>query len=365
MYYLAADVGGTKALLSLVTTSREKGFDLIHSQRFECKDYPSLEAIIEKFLSAKDLREHKITYAAFGLPGPVNSRVVDLTNLPWQVDADSVQHCFAIKRVDFINDFYAAAMGVEAIGYENLKKLYWPLELEFESNSHKPKKGNRLVVGAGTGLGVSPVVYANGLFYPQASEGGHFDFAPISQTQQVLLNWLWQKWQHVSYERLLSGAGIETLYEFFQVFDIPTTYELKNSNSVHKNYIFNKQNEQVGQLIAKFKYKTDSKPAPAPEITRLANMGDPIATKALLEFVTIYGAFIGATALIWNAPNGVYIAGGVAAKIMKWMQHPFFKQAYLEKGRMSPLLERMPVYVVTDEQLGLKGAAQYCYQNSK
>lgn len=361
MYYLAGDIGGTKALLQLVQihSEREPGahhYSVVSQQRYPCQEFDSLESIINEFLSLTPSAIQHIQSASFGLPGPVSSSVVELTNLPWVVDAAQIEKSCSINCVRFVNDFYAAALGIDVLNDSELKPLYIPDKV-IHSQNHVP--GNRLVIGAGTGLGVAPVYYDGHSYLPQASEGGHFDFAPISDTQSLILHWLWQKWGHVSYERLLSGAGIETLYQFFQFHDIPTSYTLTSSQNLNKNKLFTAQNKQIGLDFALMGIHDSTQSLTAPEIQAAALAGDKVAEKALNEFVTIYGAFIGAAALLWNAPNGIYLAGGIGVKLIDWMHKPHFRAAYLEKGRMSKVVEQIPVYLVTNETLGLKGAMQY------
>ncbi|GKT11870.1 MAG: glucokinase [Thiomicrorhabdus sp.] len=356
MLFLAGDIGGTKALFQLVDYNVDS-FEMrsIGQQRYLCHEFDSLESIISLFLSSLGLDSPFVESACFGLPGPVtDSRVVQLTNLPWVVDALKIEQACSIQTVSFVNDFYAAALGVEMLTEQDIFPLYLPdgvtKQQSLKSNGH------RLVVGAGTGLGVAPVFFNGECYRPIGSEGGHFDFAPISETQQYLLTWLWKQWEHVSYERVLSGPGLETLYQFFQVFDCPTTYSCEDLTNVYKNHYYNTQKDSLGSLIADklVEHKPDA--LSAVEIYQAAEQGDPVAVMALTEFVTIYGAFVGAVALVWNAPQGVYLAGGIAGKLINWMQKPVFQKAFLEKGRMSRVVANMPVYLVTDETLGLRGA---------
>ena len=362
MIYLAGDIGGTKALLALADyRPAECRFEIIHQKRFECASYQSLGSIINEFLELNSIDPSEIQSASFGLPGPVSSRAVELTNLPWIVDADKLQVECGLRQVDFINDFYAAALGVELLKPNHVETIFAP------SDSPVAADGNRLVIGAGTGLGVAPVFYDGESYLPQASEGGHFDFAPISETQQLLLNWLWQRWPHVSYERLLSGAGLETLYEFFQLYKITTTYDHQDdptSQNLNKNRLFDAQNMNMGIDVAMGQQVQELKLLSAPQIQQAADNGDSVAQKAIIEFVTIYGAYVGAVALLWNPPNGIFLAGGIAAKILNWMRKPYFTEAYLEKGRMQKMVELIPVSVITDQEFGLKGAVQHCITKS-
>ncbi len=401
MLFLAGDIGGTKALLQLIYTMPEPEADLAASapshtsssaptanqtiqlakQSYPCANFDSLESILNSFLSqalsadnlsALNLADIvaltsgdgflEIQSACFGLPGPVNGRLVQLTNLPWVVDAQKIEQACSIEKVHFVNDFYAAASGIETLTVDESIPLYRPQE-------QTSGAGNRLVIGAGTGLGVAPIFYDGSHYAPVSSEGGHFDFAPISETQQLLQSWLWQQWPHISYERVLSGPGLETLYLFFKTFECPTTYSsivavkgsgvsadlkkntFKNTQNIHSGVIFA---DSIGSPLVSL----GNKGLTAAQVTEAAEQGDPNAIKALIEFVTIYGAFVGAVALIWHAPQGIYLAGGIAAKIQTWMEKPYFKAAFLEKGRMSKVVATMPVFLVTDESLGLKGAMQ-------
>jgi glucokinase len=384
MIFLAGDIGGTKALLQLIKVDSGQSFP-IAKQHYFCKDFESLESIINAFLaqalpqlsskqiSSKNLLVNTvepINRACFGLPGPVNGRVVKLTNLPWQVDADAIEQACSIDSVTFVNDFYAAALGVQTLTDENVVPLYQPFNIPTHANGKQA--GNRLVIGAGTGLGLAPIFYDGQRYLPVSCEGGHFDFAPISETQQLLLNWLWQTWEHVSYERVLSGPGIEVLYRFFKLFDCPTTYSLNTLNTLNdvgESGVVSVQKNALNALTLFGFTKTPAylealnsvlaQPSlNAAQIHQAAELGDPIAIKALTEFVTIYGAFVGAAALIWHAPQGIYLAGGIADKLLSWMLKPYFKQALLEKGRMAGVIAKMPVFLVTDDSLGLRGAMQ-------
>ncbi|MDX1352344.1 MAG: glucokinase [Thiomicrorhabdus sp.] len=358
MYYLAGDIGGTKALLQLVQIESDSASNhvaqpiVLAQQRYLCSAFDSLESIVSTFLRSLEFPNCSnivIDAACFGLPGPVDGRTVQLTNLPWEVNANLIEQVCAICKVSLVNDFYVAALGVEQLMPDEQVTLYDPPKKQ-------SVKGNRLVIGAGTGLGVAPVFFDGQHFLPQASEGGHFDFAPISDTQQCLLGWLWQRWEHVSYERVLSGPGLETLYEFFCLHELPNTYSQIASQKLHKNKVFNSLDKNVNLVLAGCKKEPPFQPLTAPQIQHAAEKKEPTAVKAVMEFVTIYGAFVGAAALIWNAPGGIYLAGGVATKLQAWMQEDVFLKAFLEKGRMTKVVQTMPIYLVTDEALGLKGA---------
>jgi len=316
--WIIGDVGGTKVFLSYFNPMLQ---ETLAESRYECANFDSLEHIITQFID--DNAVGSVSKMALGLPAPVYQRQVSLTNLPWVVDADSIETNCGIEKVFLLNDFYAAALGVDALESSELLTLH-----------DRPRKntGNRLVVGAGTGLGVSPVKNCNGRFMPQASEGGHIDFAPSNTLQAEILAWLLNRWSHVSYERVLSGEGIENLYHFFNA---------KHHGLSHSHI---------------------QKSTSAQAIHQLTSSGDPIAKKTIETFVEIYGAFIGNAALLWHANDGIFIAGGIAPKLVDWMKHPRFVEAYLHKGRMEKVVDEFPIFLVTNEKVGLLGVKSYLKQ---
>ncbi|MDG6777348.1 glucokinase [Thiomicrorhabdus sp. zzn3] len=382
MRILAGDIGGTKAQLQLIECRRPglecarhfnsltqlysanppANLKVIGEQRFVCAEFESLESIVNAFLDSLELNQTTVDVACFGLPGPVDGDRVELTNLPWILESHQIQQACSISKVLFINDFHAAALGVQLLRSDQLTSLYPSV-----STPNSAISGHHLVIGAGTGLGVAPVYFDGKQSRPVAHEGGHFDFAPISDTQVHLLSWLWQQYEHVSYERILSGPGLEALYHFFSLYDdCPTSYQIDASQNLKKNRVKTVQNNSMGSVIAE-ELSNDGRsksfqPLSAEQIYVSAELGDPVAEKAMIEFVTVYGAFVGAAALFWNAFQGVYLAGGIASKISKWMQMPYFRQAYLEKGRMTKVVASRPVFIVNDPGLGVKGAALFAVQ---
>lgn len=307
---LAGDVGATKVFLQAYDVSSKA---LLAEERYSSDHFSSIIDMIQFFQQQYQIPQ--FSAACLGLPGPVHGREARLTNLPWLVNADLIESQCAIDRVSLVNDFYAAALGVNELSEDDILCLQPGIA---------DASSNRLVVGAGSGLGVSPVKNCDGQFIPQPSEGGHIDFAPVNEQQIAILNWCRHKWPHVSYERLLSGTGLETLYFFYTI-----------------------QEHGHGRRGLK-----------APLIHQAALDGEKTAILALDMFVEIFGAYIGNLALIWESNAGVYIAGGIAPKIRDWMVKPIFLDAFLRKGRMRGLVENTPVYLVLNEKVGLLGAMQ-------
>ncbi|MDY0292055.1 MAG: glucokinase [Desulfuromonadaceae bacterium] len=315
MLLLGGDVGGTTSRFQFKDTEDETRFG--EKITYPSGAFPSFYALLQHLL-----QQHNIAHvdgACFGLPGPITDKQVELTNLPWHICVDEIKRQHPIAQVELINDFYAAALGVDLLTAADYVCVY---EGEYDPN------GNRLVIGAGTGLGVAPVYQIGGCFYPQPSEGGHINFAPLNQEQEILLRWLHSHWDRISYENILSGSGLETLYRFCTEQKHPA-HPRAPAGATHVS---------------------------APEVHRLALAGDYAAREAVRLFVNIYGAFVGNAALIWPARAGIYLAGGIGAKLVDWMTSAEFVSFFLNKGTMRALVEKMPVYLVMDDMMGLKGA---------
>lgn len=315
MLLIGGDIGGTTSRFYMKDTTDETRFGSVVT--YPSREFPSFYALLQHLLHEHDIAH--VHGACFGLPGPVADRQVDLTNLPWRINVDEIKRRIPVDQVELVNDFYAAALGVD---------LLTPADYVCVYEGQYDPEGNRLVIGAGTGLGVAPVYQIGGCFYPQPSEGGHMDFAPLNQEQDDLLRWLHSQWDHVSYENILSGSGLETLYRFCA--------EQKRS-AIHPSA------DKI-TLVS------------AAEVHQRALEGDAAARDAIRLFVNIYGEFVGNAALIWPSRAGIYLTGGIGPKLADWMQSREFVRFFLNKGTMRPLVEKMPVYLVMDDKMGLKGA---------
>ena len=316
--FIAGDIGGTKTLLRI--SAAGEGEPLLQKS-YPSADYAGLAEMLDEFL--REAGTPSIAAACFALAGPVSGRRVKLTNLPWEVDADALAARFSIPRISLINDFEAVGHGIAAL---------LPGDLLALQPGAPQAQGVRVVVGAGTGLGVAWLSWMNGGYAVHPSEGGHMDFAPTDATQYALLQYLQQRHGHVSYERIVSGPGLVAIFEF-----------LRDSGL----------GSPSAQLIAAM-----GGGDAAEALARFAQQGDePIAQKALDLFVRVYGAFVGNLALIALPRGGIYVAGGIAAKIAATMQRGDFMRAFHDKGLYTGLLETLPLHIVTNPQIGLLGAS--------
>lgn len=316
-YFLSGDIGGTKTLLQLTAT----GHDVIMQKSYASAAYTSLSEIMEIFIAEADVLE--IAAACFALAGPVSGRVVMLTNLPWQVDADDIARRFSIRHVALINDFVAVGHGVGTLQSADLQILQAGMA---------ETGGIRLVTGAGTGLGVAWISRDKNEYQVNPSEAGHMDFAPADELQAQLLRYLQQRYGHVSYERIVSGPGLIAIYEFMR-----ETGQAAPSDAL------------LAALAEDDKAAVISRFAQGDEET--------IARMAMDLFLSVYGAFVGNMALAVLPRGGIYIAGGIAAKISTQLQSGKFLHAFLDKGRFTAMLQQMPVSVVLNSNAGLQGAS--------
>jgi glucokinase len=326
MRVLAGDIGGTKTLLHIAEV-RGNHFEVLHEARFPSQDYPDFETLLLEFLAQTPAAHcEDIAGACFGVAGPIRGpergpRQANVTNLPWQLDETKLQNVLQLNQVHLINDFYAVACGIETLATDDVAVL----------NPGVPQScAPRLVVGAGTGLGVAQLLWCEGRYRAFPSEGGHMHFAPRDALQLELLGHLQQRYGRVSYERLVSGAGLVSIYTFLHqrdkaaaAADLQTTLE---------------------------------SPDPAAAVASRARSDDALALQAVSLFLSVYGAVVGDLALVALAYGGIYVAGGIAPKLLEEMRQGPFLNAYSDKGRMSSLVTQMPVSIVLAQDIGLRGA---------
>lgn len=317
-FLLAADIGGTKTLCQLAD---EEGHIRLQ-QRFLSQDFESFEQLLDAFLHLPDARGVDISSACIAVAGPVDGDSGRVTKLPWQLHASVLAEQFQIKHVQLCNDFEAVGHGIAALAPSELETLQ-----QGEPNLTMP----RAVIGAGTGLGQAILVPENGDWRVLPTEGGHVDFAAQTSTQQLLLEQVQKRFGHVSYDRLVCGSGLETIYLFLRDY---------------------KQIEENPQLRLAMLHGD-----PAAAISEYASIHhDPLSSQALDLFVSIYGAQAGNLALSVMARGGIYLAGGIVGKNIAKFREAGFLEAFRAKGRMQDLMEKMPVYVVLEPEVGLKGA---------
>ncbi len=314
-FILAGDIGGTTARFALFEAGRRPDTPAFEAL-YEGADFADFDAAFTRFREASGLAAGKITLAGacLGAAGPVQGNRVRLTNAPWSINAAAVSASLGGTPVQLLNDFEAAAHGIDALAPGEVTTL----------QAGVPQPGAaQVVIGAGTGLGVAYRISADAGYQVVAGEGGHAGFAPADAAQSALLLSLQPALGRVSVEHVVSGAGLERIHAFVC------------------------RQGAVG-----------SDGPDAAEISRRAlEDADPLALRALDLFIACYGAVAGDHALTIRADGGVYVAGGIAAKILPRLAAGGFLAAFNAKGTQSALARACPVRVVTTHRLGLLGAA--------
>lgn len=315
---LAGDIGGTKTYLGLFA-DRGEYLELVREEEFLNSGYDGPEEVIAGFLK----KGERPSNAAFGVACPIEDNRGEMTNLDWAVDGAEIGKRFGIRKVELLNDLVATGWGLRLLSKDDL----------FVLQEGEPRQGNAALIAAGTGLGEAILFWDGKRHIPSGSEGGHADFAPLTPVQAELLGYLTKlHGGHVSYERVVSGMGIESIYRFLR----------------------EKRGTRASQRLEKRLASGDMAAVVADEAI---NGTDRTCAEALSAFITAFGAEAGNLALKSMPVAGLYVGGGIAPKILKAMRAGLFMEAFRRKGRFEGLLSRIPVYVILNDKTGLHGAA--------
>lgn len=332
MRLLAGDIGGTKTLLRIVER-RGTALTVLHEARFASRAFPQFDPLIARYLHEAGELAHGIACACLGIAGPVRhdpagSRA-EITNLPWRLDTQALGALTGIPRILLINDFEAIGHGV---GHLSAAQLHSVQDVPAQPG------GVRLIIGAGTGLGVA-------LWLPDdkggrvlPSQGGHAGFAPADAQQDALLEYLRPPLGRVSWEHVVSGPGLVRIHEFLH-----------------------RRAGAGAERLAAIAASTD----PAAAIAAAAADGDVLCRDAVALFSQLYGRVAGDLALVSLPAGGVYLAGGIAPKLLGAEFVGDFMAGFLDKGSMNALMPHFPVMVITDPEVGVIGAAVYAAQAAR
>jgi len=316
---LAADIGGTHARFLLARTEGV-GLDVVDDATLLVGDYATVEDAARAFIARTGTLS--IARACLAVAGPIEHRTARLTNAPWRIDAGGFGAELGIPVVDLCNDFEAAAFGLDAVP-ASARITLQPGNPDRDLESGPDQR--RLLIGAGTGLGVAYVLGSGEGVRIVAGEGGHVAFAPADDEQSDLHSWLRPGLGRVTAEHVLSGTGLVRLYSFV---------------SRHRGAL-----------------RDDVAREGASAVARLHAAGDVDAVHALRLFTSIFGAVAGDHALAVLALGGVFIGGGIAPRFRDAFSGGAFMQAFRSKGAHAHLMARMPVVLLCDDRLGLRGAA--------
>ncbi len=320
---LAGDVGGTKTRLALF--DEKIGMQFLDEHKFASREFPNFSALLKKFLEQEQGK--KISCASFGVAGPVVDGKCQATNLPWTISAQELQEELKIPKVYLLNDVAANAWGLRTLSADEF----------FVVNIGKEQRGNQALISAGTGLGEAGLFWDGKTHQPFACEGGHCDFAPTNSEEIELFQYLTRQYDHVSYERVLSGPGLFQIYRFL----VDTKRE--------------KEDPSIANLMQQME--------PPKVITEKGGSGAcKVCARACLLFTELYGAEAGNTALKFFAEGGIFLGGGIAPHLIPFFEKGKFIKAFIDKGRMSSLLMNIPIKVVLNEKTALLGAARYAQE---
>jgi len=318
---LIADIGGTNLRLAIADKSCKKNYKEIETYR--CADFSGLADVLALYIDHKKLNGLVIN-ACLAIACPVDDDLISMINLPWQFSQTELKAQLKLNSLTFINDYTAIAMAIPLLNDEQKVKIGGG-----EMVANKPIS----VCGPGTGLGVANLVpvTTSGVsrWHCVSGEGGHIDFAPIGEKEISILRYLNTIKKRVSYEQLLSGYGIEQIYQAL----------------VNKD-----DGEQPPHLSAQ-------------EISKQGVENTcPVCHQTLLIFCQTLGSFAGNLALTMNSQGGVYIAGGIVPRFVDFLKESKFRERFETKGRLSNITLQAPTYVITEQQPGLLGAAAYLFQ---
>jgi len=318
---LAGDIGGTHARLAFFQ-SQNGHLTPVAEGVFPSRDHSGLDEIVGQFVAKQSLRPD---VACFGVAGPVRNGKVETSNLPWTVEASRLAGELHLPSALLINDLEANAWGIASLGDQD--------QIALNRVKGMPV-GNQAVISAGTGLGEAGLFWNGNGYEIFASEGGHCDFAPRTELEVELLRYLVARFGHVSFERIVSGPGLVNVYNFLR--------------DTHRG--------EEPQWLTDELAQGDQ----AATISRAAVAGKSVLAEHALDlWISIYGAEAGNLALKLMATGGVFLGGGIAPKIVSKLSGLLFMQAFVSKGRLQPLLESIPVKVITNDKIALFGAARY------
>ncbi len=324
---LIADIGGTNIRLAQATAESitdTSSIDISDIETYLCKKFASLAEVVAHYIEVKALSNYVIN-ACFAIACPVDSDLISMTNLPWQFSQKELKQTLKFNSLSFINDYTAIAMAIPLLSDDQKVKIG-----RGTCVAGKPIS----VCGPGTGLGVANLIpltiSGKEQWHCISGEGGHIDFAAVNDTEQQVLNFIQGIKKRVSYEQLLSGYGLEQIYQAL---------------------LFINQGKEITTVKDKLSAK---------EISTKALEGTcHICEQTLTLFCNVLGSFAGNLALIMNSQGGVYIAGGIVPRFIEYLKASDFRKRFESKGRLSNITEQAPTYVITEQQPGLLGAAAF------
>lgn len=323
-HLLAADIGGTKSDLAIFDLSQTPNAPPLCRQRYYNKKHQNFDEILTNFLTGTD--SPSPSYGCFGVAAVVHHGTAKLTNRDWTLSQKELQNSFGFTQISLINDLTAICSALPLLSKKELLQI---------QQGQKEEKGVQAVIAPGTGLGEGFLITRNSCFFPQGSEGGHCDFAPLNQEQAELLSYLQTKHTAVSYELLCSGIGIPNIFDFLASTDIA------------------RDTARFSQIA--------KKPDRTPAIIEGAagELPCPLCTKTLSLFLEILGAEAGNLALKTYSTGGLFIGGGILPRIAEHISFDPFLHYFRRKEKMEYLMDSIPIHLILKNDAALLGTASY------
>ncbi|MFW5488614.1 MAG: glucokinase [Desulfovibrio sp.] len=329
MKILAGDIGGTNTRLAVYTTE-ERLSPVTPIKKYTNRQFKGLDEIIAEFLDGSPHADH-LEKACFDVAGPIIDNRVDATNLPWSIRASELVEALGGLPVTLLNDLEAMAYAVPHLSQDDLQEI----------NPGKPQdKAPKAIVAPGTGLGEAYLTWGGSCYQAHSSEGGHTDFGPRTDTEMELLAYLRKTLHRVSYERVCSGMGTPNLFNFLRDtgrYPVPEALQAELD-----------ANPDMTAVILGNGMKNPDK--------------YPICKAVLDLFVAILGSEAGNLALKLGPHGGLYVGGGIPLHIAEAVHSAAFMEAFLDKGRLSPMVKEIPVYLITNSDPALTGSAAHALE---
>ncbi len=305
---LIADIGGLYARFALETSYGE----FTQQRSLRCADFPSFEAAMAAYLGS--LKNHQVAHAAVAIANPVDGDQVRMTNYHWQFSIEETRANLGLETLVVVNDFTSLAMALPRLSAQDFRQV---------GAGQSVKNSVIGLLGSGSGLGVSGLIPAGDGWTSLGSEGGHTSFAPADAQETAVLQYAWRHFDHVSFERLLSGPGLELTY-----------LALAEMN------------------------KLKVKPLSAPDITRMAlETQDALCVQTLEVFCNILGTAASNLAVTLGATGGIYIGGSIVPRLGAFFDQSGFRKRFEQKGRFSHYVGNIPTYVITAPEATFFGAS--------
>lgn len=317
-YWLLADVGGTNVRFALAQPSAVVPLVTESIRAYRVADFVSLAVAAREYLRPL---AHKPTHAVFALAGRVEDGHVKMTNHPWSISGTQLQSDLSLESVQLINDFAAISMGLPLLQREDVMTLGHGTDVIYR----RARPQTFCVLGPGTGLGIAALTIRDGRIETLQTEGGHAGFAPTSSEEIAILRHLMDRFGRVSIERVLCGSGLVNVYQAICAVDSIEALPL----------------------------------APEQITERARQLTDVPCVRAVEMFCDVLGSVAGDCVLSYGAWDGAYLAGGMLAPLMPWLQQGRFRLRFDNKGRFAQAVSRVPVALVTHPQPGLLGAAAH------